>query len=337
VPPPAPDAAPPDAASPDAASPDAASPDALSPDAAGAADATATAADAGPSPAPWDGWALARESEPARTVVSDAAGVWLAVFTDGARTIRLRGPTRTFAEASTPHAVIHDTWVRALDEPFDPLVEIDLAWLFALLASTEPDALEIARQYFAGMPPIMDGTLQIAGDANYGPLVDGVRKEGADFNDYLGLDWSYPSGSVDLNETAELLSVDCSGYMRLIWGYRLGLPMAAGLDGGGVAIPRRAWTQLASAPGIVVIPDTGVRPPLTKVAIGDLLFWNADPDDGPAVDHVGMFLGVDTGGNYRFVSSRKTPNGPTLGDTGGTSRLNGTGLYGTTFRATRRL
>jgi hypothetical protein len=46
--------------------------------------------------------------------------------------------------------------------------------------------LAIAMQYIKGQPALMDGTLQIAGDASYGPLVDGQRQEGADFNDYLG-------------------------------------------------------------------------------------------------------------------------------------------------------
>jgi len=50
-----------------------------------------------------------------------------------------------------------------------------------------------------------------------------------------------------------------------------------------------------------------------------------------------MYLGVDSGGHHRFVSSRKTANGPTLGDLGGKSLLDGTGHYAVSFRAARRL
>ena len=55
---------------------------------------------------------------------------------------------------------------------------------------------------------------------------------------------------------------------------------------------------------------------------------------------VGLFLGVDSAGYHRFISSRKSINGPTLGDYKGRSILepvNGTGLYAHAFRAVRRL
>jgi hypothetical protein len=50
-----------------------------------------------------------------------------------------------------------------------------------------------------------------------------------------------------------------------------------------------------------------------------------------------MYLGIDSGGHHRFISSRKTANGPTLGDTGGRSILDGTGFYAVAFRSARRL
>ena len=52
----------------------------------------------------------------------------------------------------------------------------------------------------------------------------------------------------------------------------------------------------------------------SSVRIGDLLFFDADPDDGTRIDHVGMYLGLDAGNHHRFISSRKGANGPTLGD-----------------------
>src|SRR4051794_33095817 len=41
-------------------------------------------------------YTLTRQSDPARTVVTDAGGAWVATFTDGARTVALAGPSRTF-------------------------------------------------------------------------------------------------------------------------------------------------------------------------------------------------------------------------------------------------
>ena len=46
--------------------------------------------------------------------------------------------------------------------------------------------------------------------------------------------------------------------------------------------------------------------------------------------------GVTGQDNHRFISSRKSANGPTLGDTNGKSLLDGTGLYAKSFRAARR-
>ena len=75
----------------------------------------------------------------------------------------------------------------------------------------------------------------------------------------------------------------------------------------------------------------------SRLQPGDLVFFDADAGDGPQVDHVGIYLGPDTGGHHRFLSSRKSANGPTLGDTSGKSLLDGTGLYAKSFRAARRL
>ena len=276
-----------------------------------------------------------RLSDPNRTVVKDADGRWVATFTDGAYTVQLLGPARTFTEPTTTSSVTTTTWVRALPAPFSGTV--DQAWLENSLADTTPDVLARAMQYVEGAAAGFNGSgLQITGDANYGPLKsDGTRQEGSDFNDYLGVAWAY-GAHVDQPESAQFHSLDCSGYMRMVWGYRSGLPLT--LTPNGTGIPRRAFEMLDTAPGLVTIPNRGIQATAYgRLLPGDLVFFDAATDDGAQIDHVGMHLGVDSGGRHRFISSRKTTNGPTLGDTGGRSLLDGTGFYATSFRASRRL
>ncbi len=96
--------------------------------------------------------------------------------------------------------------------------------------------------------------------------------------------------------------------------------------------------MLNGAPGVVTTANTGTQATsYGRLSAGDLVFFDAATDDGAQIDHVGMYLGVDSGGRHRFISSRKTANGPTLGDVGGKSLLDGTGFYATSFRAARRL
>jgi hypothetical protein len=291
-----------------------------------------------PRPARADGgYQYQRLSDPGRTVVADAAGTWLATFSDGAYTATLAGPERTFAEPSAVHPVVTTVWVRVLPAPFDGTV--DEAWLGVALADTSPDIFALAMQYVHGAPPVFDDQgLKIGGEAQYGPLrPNGTREEGGDFNDYLGIPWRY-GDHVDRPERSQANSLDCSGFMRMVWGYRAGLPLTLAPDGDGAALPRHSFELLADAPGVVVIPDTGAQvTDFSRLAPGDLVFFDADPGDGPQIDHVGMYLGTDTGGRHRFISSRKTNNGPTLGDTGGASLLDGRGLYARAFRAARRL
>jgi cell wall-associated NlpC family hydrolase len=278
---------------------------------------------------------VATLASPDRTVVSDDLGT-VAVFTSGARTVTVRGSARTFAEPSTTTATVSSsTWVRLLPTAFAG--SIDWAWLEARLTDTSPDVLDLAFQYGPGAPALVDaGGVQFAGDASYGPLqADGTRQEGSDFNDYLGLTWTY-DGSTDRPEADQFRSLDCSGYVRMVFGYRSGIPITLRPDG--ARLPRRAVQMLDSAPGVVTIANTGVRPTdLSTLLPGDLLFWDASTDDGTAVDHVGLYLGKDSAGAPRFVSSRKTADGPTMGDSGGRSTLSGTGLYAKSFRAARRV
>ncbi len=275
-----------------------------------------------------------RLAGPDRVVVRDDLGV-VATLTIGARTVTLRGPKRTFAESTTTATVASTTWVRLLDQPFPGAV--DYSWLARRLEDRTPDVLATAQQYVTGAPTRIDADGQrYAGDASYGPLqADGTRAEGSDFNDYLGVAWTYGT-YVDEPETDQYGAMDCSGYVRTVLGYRSGIPMSLKSDG--VRLPRRAVQMLDSAPGVVVVPNSGARPTSTaKLLPGDLVFFDASTDDGTLVDHVGIYLGSDSAKAPRFVSSRKKADGPTLGDLGGRSTLTGTGLYATSFRAVRRV
>lgn len=280
-----------------------------------------------------------RLQDPARTVVTDANGTWIATFTDSSRSVLLAGATRTFSEpAHTSATITHDRWVRLLPEPFQGTV--DASWLDAARTDPRPDVLATAMEYGHGAESAFDAEgLRYAGDADYGPLqADGTRQEGSDFNDYLGVTWTYGT-STARPDTHQYGSLDCSGFVRMVFGYRGGIPMTLKADGS--ALPRRAHAQYEGGPGTVIIGNTGVQATAyDRLQPGDLVFFDASTDDATAIDHVGIYLGVDSGRNHRFVSSRKKANGPTLGDYGGRSILNplkGTGLYALSFRAARRL
>ncbi len=278
-----------------------------------------------------------RQSDPDRTEVTDPSGHWLATFTDNAHTVILTGPKRTFSDPNAKHPVVTSTWVRVLSKPFAG--EVDEGWLANALQDTSPDVFAIAMQYVAGAPAISDDQgLQIAGEAKYGPVKeDDTREEGGDFNDYLGVPWTF-DGRERQPKSDFFRSLDCSGFMRMVWGYRAGLPLVYKPDDGN-AVPRHSWEILASAPGVIIIPDTEAQATdLARLSPGDLVFFHAKKEDhDPQIDHVGMYLGKDTGGHYRFISSRQTIDGPTFGDVAGSSLLDGTGLYARSFRAARRL
>jgi hypothetical protein len=285
-------------------------------------------------------------ADPPRVEARDLAGTRVALFTVGAYTVATLGPTRTLAEQTSfdpvLRSVTHGTWVRLLPAPFGG--DVDALWLDEALAANAAragDVLDVALQYIETAPPVMAGTLQIAGNAAYGPLrPDGTRAEGSDFHDYLGLSWTFAEAGGPLlrvADPAELRSLDCSGMVRMVFGYRGGLPLSFNVQPGGATLPRRANELYESAPGAVVIANAGVQSTAyDRLQPGDTLYWDADPDDGPRLDHVGVYLGVDPGGYHRFISSRKSTNGPTMGDHQARSVLNRTGIYTTAFRAARR-
>lgn len=298
------------------------------------------------------GLRLRQRSSPDRTEVRDRQGRWLATFTRGAQTVTLAGPGRRFAEGSA--AVAHGTWVRSYVEPFAGQIRRD--WLGDALAANEkdvPDILALALQYIGNAPPIVRQGRQIAGDAGYGPLKGGKRQEGADFNDYLGITWKYPGERVPIDrpEANQFRCLDCSGYLRMIFGYRHSMAGAGYPDRIGLChdtradharLPRRAYQMYEGGPGVMLVPDNSIQvKDFSRLATGDLVFFNADrtAPDGDRIDHVGVYIGLDTAGRHRFISSRKSTDGPTLRDYGvtGGSVLDGTGTYAKAFRAVRRL
>lgn len=305
-------------------------------------------------------------AEPPGVEVTDADGAWRATFTHGARTVTLAGPARTFAERGV--SVTHGVWVRCLSQPFGG--GVDPGWLAAARDTNEqgePDILALAMEYIRGAPPRCApdplaalaqaapgvaaacgaGELQIGGDAGYGPVVGGTMREGADFNDYLGVPWAYPgeAPSADPPEARQFRCLDCSGLIRMVWGFRHhaphagprgAVPLSLAVRPG--CLPRRAWQIRAHGPGVVVLPDSGAPPPdLSRLAIGDLVFFDADDGDGAAIDHLGIYFGLDAAGRRRFLSSRKGASAPTLADWQSPSVLDGDGHYAAALRAARRL
>lgn len=276
-----------------------------------------------------------RAKNPSRTVVTNSGGTWMATFTDGSRTVALAGPERTLSEPDVEASIVSKTWVRLLPTPFAGTV--DEVWLTDAAADRSPDVLATAIEYVAGAPTVTAGDgLVISSDASYGPIQpDGTRQEGSDWNDYRGVEASYPSG-LDRPEPSQIGSLDCSGFIRMVWGVRHSIPLTLQPDG--VSLPRRAVQMAQAAPGVLLVRDRGKQVTDFRVLQpGDLVFFDASSDDGTDIDHVGMYLGLDDSDRHRFVSSRKSIDGPTMGDYRGRSVLDGTGLYAGAFRSVRRL
>ncbi|MYU23367.1 NlpC/P60 family protein [Streptomyces sp. SID8352] len=293
-----------------------------------------------------------RLENPARSVLRGEDGRIMGVFTDGARTATLTGPARTFTEpASTASKVSTTDWVRLMPELWKKGAEKE-AWFKDWYAesrdSKEDDLFAIAFQYVAGAPQKKDETgLVYAGDANFGPLnttgAEGgdLRLEQSDFYDYLGVTYPFRDGSVGQPETMRAKSLDCSGFIRMVLGYRARYPLMSS-DTSGDGLPRTANGMARSEEGTDVLPLTGITPDDRPSAIdqlqpGDLVFFKLDTRTAERLDHVGMVLGYDTEGHLIFVSSREEINGPTIGDVGGVSRLDGNGYYAKTLRSAKRL
>ncbi|GAA5199129.1 hypothetical protein GCM10023322_74010 [Rugosimonospora acidiphila] len=286
-----------------------------------------------------------RMSRPDRTLVYDERGAPVATLTEGARSAVFTGGHRRFAEPASTRAHVDSTsWVRLAPRPWRFGAQSQswfTGWFAAQPGSTGPDALSLAMQYVTGAPRRVDGDgVAYAGDAGFGPLVGGQRDQQSDFYDYLGVPWTWPDGTTSAPRPQRYRDVDCSGFLRLLWGYRMGLPMVAGARERGVpGLPREAH-QIASSDLAVPLFDSGAKAPsgkqLARLQPGDLVFF-ALHRDPRYLSHAGLVLGEDNQGHLRFVSSRQTIDGPTMGDTGGAARLDGAGYYPRAVRRAVRL
>lgn len=293
-----------------------------------------------------------RLDNPARSVLRGGDGQVKAVLTDGARTATLTGPARTFEEpAATSSKVSTTDWVRLMPEPWTEGAEKEKwfkDWYGENKDSKEDDLFAFAFQYVAGAPDKKDEQgIVYRGDANFGPLNpagsegDDLRLEESDFYDYLGVSYPFRDGATGSPEEMRARSLDCSGFIRMVLGYRARYPLMSS-DKSGDGLPRTANGMARSERGVDVLPLAGVsakdRPSaIDQLQPGDLVFFKLDARTAERLDHVGMVLGYDTEGHLIFVSSREEVNGPTIGDIGGVSRLDGNGYYAKTLRSAKRL
>ncbi|WP_086559402.1 hypothetical protein [Streptomyces africanus] len=244
----------------------------------------------------------------------------------------------------TVPSVTHSTWVRVLAQPFNGTWTPALADQIRTWATdTRPDVLAYAMMYVTGAPAVTSPALagaQVAGQCSYGPLdSSGIPIEGADFHDYMARDWVFANGETQTAGVGEAGCLDCSGFVRMIYGFHMGIPMVRNLNIDGTVLPRQTKDIGPSGPGIIVAQATGAAPPLTNIQIGDVPHFDATSGGGETegqLDHNGIYLGTDSLGQPRFINSRKTPQGPTFGDLGGASRLDGAGTYATSLRLIRR-
>ncbi|MDF3290620.1 NlpC/P60 family protein [Streptomyces silvisoli] len=311
----------------------------------------APTAGGGPGAYSTGGYGFERLSSPNRTVVRAADGATLATFTDGARTAVLTGPSRRFTEPrTTAAAVTTDAWVRVLPHEWRQDMEKSSwfkGWFAKALGDTSPDVFAVAFQYSsAGAPDKYNASgVRYAGTAHFGPRNNAVSNpldfayhdEKSDFYDYLGIPWTFPDGTRVDPRKARYGDIDCSGFQRLVWGYRMGIPLH-NTNTAGAGLPRRAFAIAAYGPGRLLIPDTGQQP--TDISVlqpGDLVFFAIIKSDPKLIDHCGMYLGLDDQGRHRFYSSRSAANGPTMGDMSGHALLDGTDFYARGFRTARRL
>ena len=291
------------------------------------------------------GYTYQRSSNPNRTEIMDSSGQPVATMTDGARTANIHGPLRTFEEPSFTDAKIEThTWVRLAPQAWRAGAEQEkwfVDWLAAARKDRSPDVLAIAFEYTAEAPVKKDNQgQQYSGDASFGPPdpadPDG-RQERSDFYDYLSLPWSFPDGKSEMPSAERKLALDCSGFLRMVYGHRLGYPLR-GTNPPGEGLPRRAFAMAEFGPGVQLMPNTGQRARrIDRLLPGDLVFFNAQPVPNRQIDHSGIYLGLDDGGHHRFISSRSQTDGPTMGDVSGAPLLDGIGYWPDRWLTARRI
>jgi cell wall-associated NlpC family hydrolase len=291
------------------------------------------------------GYSYHRATRPDRTEIIDSSGHPVAIMTDNARTAHIYGPLRTFQEPRFTDAKVEtNIWARLAPQPWHAGAEQErwfLDWFAAARKDRSPDVLAIAFEYVDGAPPKKDNQgQQYSGDASFGPpdpLDPDGRAERSDFYDYLGLPWSFPDGKNEVPEPQRALALDCSGFLRMVYGHRLGYPLR-GTNNPGEGLPRRAYAMAAVGPGVQLMPNSGIQARgMERLLPGDLMFFNAGPVLDGHIEHSGIYLGLDDGGHHRFISSRAQADGPTMGDLAGEPILDGISYWGLRWRTARRL
>ncbi|MEU7135975.1 NlpC/P60 family protein [Streptomyces sp. NPDC046261] len=259
----------------------------------------------------------------------------------------------TAATWENPPAVTHRDWVRILDAPFDgewtPALE---ATVRGWAGSMAPDVFSYAAMFLPGAPHMRGADPRAAGadvlgKAGYGkPDSQGLRPVGADFHDYMGRSWTFPDGTRKPEE-GQGGNLDCSGYVRMVYGFHMGVEMCAGKDTSKKALPRKSGAMVDFAPGVRIAQraqDSTTAPAAPLLQPGDLVLFDVnDKEEAPvepdeyAVDHVGIYLGLDTAGKRRFLSSRKSSDGPTMADVSGPSTLDAPGIYADSLHTVHRV
>lgn len=272
----------------------------------------------------------------ARTEVYGPDGKKVATFTIGARTAVFEGTERGFMETSRKGtvSVTHTGYVRVAPQPYTHDAW-DKAWFKAWFAETlrtqAPDALGSAVQY-------------IGDAAGFGLERDleGVA-DGADFFDFLGVSWSFPGSATVAQPAARYLrKLDCSGFLRLVYAYHMGVIPVRGNDvhaDTGAVLPRSAWAMASLSPHVdVAVGATPAAAPtdLGGVMPGDMVFF-ALRDDPAHISHSGIVVGKDAAGGIRFISSRSGSDGPTFADYGPSPSVINRGVFGEKLRRVIRL
>ncbi|MFD8301641.1 NlpC/P60 family protein [Streptomyces sp. NPDC059690] len=258
-----------------------------------------------------------RIGNPARTVARDPRGTVVATFTDGARTAVLTGPSRTFAEPRTTDAkVVTKSWVRLLPKPWARGAERGgwfRTWLTSPLGSRDPDILATAFEYVAGAPVRTTAAgVKYSGAARYAPdttsgsgrAAQGKPKPrtGSDFYDYLGIPWTFLDTVTRRPEKDRARSVDSSGYVRLVYGYRSGFPLNSRDNAAGSGLQRTPDAIAHGRLGVPVIPLTDRRPTvIQQLQPGDLVFFTTRELPGKRIGHIGICLGLDPDGDGYYA------------------------------------
>lgn len=286
-------------------------------------------------------------TRPDRTEVRRRAdGNVVATLTVGARTAVFAGPQRRFTEPGATSAVIDSTsWVRLAPRPWQPKQHLDedtAGWLLDQIEDTDPpiDVLAASMQYLADAPDGKnDDGVRYIGDAGFGYVHTADERDGADFYDYLEIPWKFPDTGRAKPSKRWDRDLDCSGYLRLIYGYRFGFPLLNGPVNTTVdALPRTASNMAAYTRSVLIAAGRTAAQPPTKLAAvqpGDLVFF-ALHEDPNLITHSGIYLGKDQNGGMRFVSSRGTVDGPSFGDVRGNGVID-SGYFGQRLRRVIRL